>query len=333
MTVRLFPHLPSVPLRALENLRTNTITSGRLTITERASSPAANDRGTTRNNRRNNGARPRTPHLPADQGAATEAARIAASCPDPGRNTKDRFKCAFPECGKAFQRRYNLKVHARKHTKETPYGCREPGCLKKFKWRSSMAHHQKTHRKPASSSSQSTTHSTLSTQNGSLPSFQSLQLNGPPSAASAQTSTVETTPQFTIQRTFAVSPVTLANAEQEPSNEMYVVAGSVASQPLTQFAAAHASLQQPQNDNYGDMDVEGTDFRATTAQSSQRSILDVKREDRFYGPLPQSQDPVENTMPNPMPFDDYGYADDQAGEEGLDNFMITNMWSGDPPQN
>lgn len=89
------------------------------------------------------------PHLPAEKDAARKAARIAAACRDRGAHTPDRFRCQIPGCTKFFLRRYNLKVHARKHTGEKPYGCKEPGCGKRFSWRSSMAHHHKAHRRRA----------------------------------------------------------------------------------------------------------------------------------------------------------------------------------------
>lgn len=56
-----------------------------------------------------------------------------------------KYPCTFPNCTKLFERRYNLSVHLRRHTGETPYTCEVPGCGKQFKWRSSMAHHNKTH--------------------------------------------------------------------------------------------------------------------------------------------------------------------------------------------
>lgn len=85
------------------------------------------------------------PHLPADKQAALNAARIAANCRDHGLHSKLRFRCPIPNCHKTFLRRYNLKVHSRKHTNEKPYACTFSGCAKRFKWRSSMAHHYKSH--------------------------------------------------------------------------------------------------------------------------------------------------------------------------------------------
>ena len=65
------------------------------------------------------------------------------------------LKLAFVPCVcmQTFDRRYNLKVHYRRHTNETPYPCKQPGCALMFKWRSSLAHHMKTRHKVSKSTS------------------------------------------------------------------------------------------------------------------------------------------------------------------------------------
>lgn len=54
------------------------------------------------------------------------------------------FACHWEGCTRSFDRRYNLKVHFRRHTNETPYPCKAAGCEERFKWRSSLAHHMRT---------------------------------------------------------------------------------------------------------------------------------------------------------------------------------------------
>jgi hypothetical protein len=61
-----------------------------------------------------------------------------------GSGQRDVHRCIYPGCSKTFDRRYNLSVHSRRHTDETPYSCKVAGCTQMFKWRSSLAHHNKT---------------------------------------------------------------------------------------------------------------------------------------------------------------------------------------------
>lgn len=55
------------------------------------------------------------------------------------------FPCPLADCNNIFARRYNLSVHMRKHTGETPYTCLIPGCGDKFTWRSETLDHSKIH--------------------------------------------------------------------------------------------------------------------------------------------------------------------------------------------
>lgn len=88
----------------------------------------------------------KSPKLPADRNAALVAASMAAAAVDPGReHGRERFRCVYDGCNLSFHRRYNLKVHFRKHTNEKPYACKIQGCSSAFKWRSSAKHHAKHH--------------------------------------------------------------------------------------------------------------------------------------------------------------------------------------------
>mmetsp|Transcript_329 Transcript_329/g.1106 ORF Transcript_329/g.1106 Transcript_329/m.1106 type:complete len:206 (-) Transcript_329:203-820(-) len=54
-----------------------------------------------------------------------------------------RFKCDV--CQKRFRQRYNLRIHLRKHTGETPFKCLQEGCSARFKWRSGLVNHMRHH--------------------------------------------------------------------------------------------------------------------------------------------------------------------------------------------
>lgn len=57
--------------------------------------------------------------------------------------------CPFEGCSKKFAKKYNLKIHVRRHAGDLPFQCELPQCQKRFMWQSSFERHQKSHlRKP-----------------------------------------------------------------------------------------------------------------------------------------------------------------------------------------
>mmetsp|Transcript_5615 Transcript_5615/g.16720 ORF Transcript_5615/g.16720 Transcript_5615/m.16720 type:complete len:151 (-) Transcript_5615:242-694(-) len=56
------------------------------------------------------------------------------------------FECPVAFCKKRFMRRYNLKIHMRIHSGETPFVCKVHNCQKRFKWRSGLRNHVRWHR-------------------------------------------------------------------------------------------------------------------------------------------------------------------------------------------
>lgn len=53
--------------------------------------------------------------------------------------------CMIAGCNKKFAKKYNLKIHQRRHTGDLPFICEYRGCSKKFMWLSSFSRHQRVH--------------------------------------------------------------------------------------------------------------------------------------------------------------------------------------------
>eukprot|EP00188_Purpureofilum_apyrenoidigerum_P001150 Plantae.Rhodophyta-Purpureofilum_apyrenoidigerum.ctg16082.p1 GENE.Plantae.Rhodophyta-Purpureofilum_apyrenoidigerum.ctg16082~~Plantae.Rhodophyta-Purpureofilum_apyrenoidigerum.ctg16082.p1 ORF type:complete len:133 (-),score=13.38 Plantae.Rhodophyta-Purpureofilum_apyrenoidigerum.ctg16082:877-1275(-) len=58
---------------------------------------------------------------------------------------ENAYICNAKNCGRTFTKKWNLKVHIRLHTGDTPFTCRHESCKKTFRWRSSLKSHEKTH--------------------------------------------------------------------------------------------------------------------------------------------------------------------------------------------
>ncbi|GAB0496508.1 hypothetical protein MMPV_007820 [Pyropia vietnamensis] len=56
-------------------------------------------------------------------------------------------RCPFDGCSKKFAKKYNLKIHVRRHTGELPFACGLVTCGKRFMWHSSFLRHQRSHEK------------------------------------------------------------------------------------------------------------------------------------------------------------------------------------------
>lgn len=96
------------------------------------------------------------------------------------RPAKKRFQCS--ECEKGFQKKYNLKIHMRSHTGETPYVCKSPGCGLRFTWRSSLLNHQRYHNMPSVPPSIIRSHGEVELPNNMDPTAWNMRLeDSPPS--------------------------------------------------------------------------------------------------------------------------------------------------------
>uniref|UniRef100_A0A7S0BT70 C2H2-type domain-containing protein n=1 Tax=Rhodosorus marinus TaxID=101924 RepID=A0A7S0BT70_9RHOD len=82
----------------------------------------------------------------------------------PEAKSPKTYECSH--CHKQFKKRYNLKIHQRSHTGETPFECSFEGCSLKFKWRSSLINHLRYHNpNPAETSLNEPRRQTQSTPN------------------------------------------------------------------------------------------------------------------------------------------------------------------------
>lgn len=55
------------------------------------------------------------------------------------------FECLYPDCGKFFKRRYNIRSHIQTHLEDRPYACDHPGCSKAFVRNHDLVRHKKSH--------------------------------------------------------------------------------------------------------------------------------------------------------------------------------------------
>ncbi|ESO07210.1 hypothetical protein HELRODRAFT_76371, partial [Helobdella robusta] len=55
------------------------------------------------------------------------------------RGGEKKFRCDWPNCGKAFCHTDNLKVHYRRHTDEKPYKCDK--CASSYRQKSGLKYH------------------------------------------------------------------------------------------------------------------------------------------------------------------------------------------------
>ncbi|CAB4255682.1 similar to Saccharomyces cerevisiae YDR146C SWI5 Transcription factor that activates transcription of genes expressed at the M/G1 phase boundary and in G1 phase [Maudiozyma barnettii] len=56
-----------------------------------------------------------------------------------------KFECMYPDCGKTFKRRYNIRSHIQTHLEDRPYVCDFDGCDKAFVRNHDLVRHKKSH--------------------------------------------------------------------------------------------------------------------------------------------------------------------------------------------
>ncbi|KAL3231053.1 Metallothionein expression activator [Nakaseomyces bracarensis] len=57
------------------------------------------------------------------------------------------FECLYPNCGKLFKRRYNIRSHIQTHLEDKPFKCDYDGCNKAFVRNHDLVRHKKIHEK------------------------------------------------------------------------------------------------------------------------------------------------------------------------------------------
>ncbi|KAJ8905694.1 hypothetical protein NDN08_002199 [Rhodosorus marinus] len=64
---------------------------------------------------------------------------------DPILVKKGVYRCPVKGCSKVSQRKHNVQMHLRRHTKEKPFKCSYEGCTMAYGWKSSLNQHEKLH--------------------------------------------------------------------------------------------------------------------------------------------------------------------------------------------
>ncbi|KAJ2271865.1 transcriptional repressor [Coemansia sp. RSA 370] len=84
-------------------------------------------------------------HLHSHQASAPAYSQVV-----PRTQSKRKYHCSYPSCGKAFTTSGHLSRHFRIHTGEKNYQCLHPGCTSRFSRQDNMMQHYRTHLSPRS---------------------------------------------------------------------------------------------------------------------------------------------------------------------------------------